>query len=231
VLIQNHSTGKTMKPTILHYLYDPLCGWCYGAAPLIRATRGIIPVRLHGGGLMTGDARQTITPQLRAWVNRHDQQIAQASGQLFGKGYMDGLLHETGVILDSAPPIAAVLAADQLAGRGLDMLARLQLAHYTEGRHLAERPVLIGLAAALGLDAAAFASALDQHSGEPVQAHIRETRELMAQTGAQGFPTLLLETAQEMQPLPIMEFLGQPQAFQQYLGRRTSDRNRDQGRI
>ncbi len=26
---------------ILHYIYDPLCGWCYGAAPLVQAARGI----------------------------------------------------------------------------------------------------------------------------------------------------------------------------------------------
>ena len=25
--------------TTLHYIYDPLCGWCYGAAPLVEAAR------------------------------------------------------------------------------------------------------------------------------------------------------------------------------------------------
>lgn len=23
----------------LHYIHDPLCGWCYGAAPLVKAAR------------------------------------------------------------------------------------------------------------------------------------------------------------------------------------------------
>ena len=26
---------------ILHYIYDPLCGWCYGAAPLVEAARAV----------------------------------------------------------------------------------------------------------------------------------------------------------------------------------------------
>ena len=26
-----------MNDTTLHYVYDPLCGWCYGAAPLLEA--------------------------------------------------------------------------------------------------------------------------------------------------------------------------------------------------
>ncbi|RLR78637.1 protein-disulfide isomerase, partial [Pseudomonas aeruginosa] len=26
-----------MNDLTLHYLYDPLCGWCYGASPLLAA--------------------------------------------------------------------------------------------------------------------------------------------------------------------------------------------------
>jgi len=86
----------------LHYFYDPLCGWCYGAAPLIKAAREILSVRPHGGGMMTGARRQTITPQLRAYVNQHDERIAQLSGQHFGAGYVDGLLNANGTVLDFA---------------------------------------------------------------------------------------------------------------------------------
>ncbi|MEG1327174.1 MAG: DsbA family protein, partial [Janthinobacterium sp.] len=25
----------------LHYIFDPLCGWCYGAAPLVEAARAV----------------------------------------------------------------------------------------------------------------------------------------------------------------------------------------------
>jgi putative protein-disulfide isomerase len=27
--------------TTLHYIFDPLCGWCYGAAPLVAAARTV----------------------------------------------------------------------------------------------------------------------------------------------------------------------------------------------
>ena len=39
-----------VSPATLHYIYDPFCGWCYAAAPLVKAAREILPVRLHGGG-------------------------------------------------------------------------------------------------------------------------------------------------------------------------------------
>lgn len=207
--------------TILHYIYDPLCGWCYGAAPLVKAAREVLDVRPHGGGMMTGDQRQAVTPQLRAYVKQHDERIAQLSGQHFGRGYVDGLLNQAGVVLDSEPPTAAMLAAETIAGRGLDMLAQLQIAHYVEGRPVADRTTLIEVATALGLDSAAFAEAMDRLSGETVQVHIKETRKLMAEVGAPGFPSFVLETEGVLQIVDIAGYLGHPQAFQDWLRRQS----------
>jgi putative protein-disulfide isomerase len=78
----------------LHYLYDPLCGWCYAAAPLLDAvTRRLpeLPVRLHGGGLFSG---QSITPGLATHIREHDARIARLSGQPFGEPYLQGLLND-----------------------------------------------------------------------------------------------------------------------------------------
>jgi len=59
-------------------------------------------------------------------------------------------------VMDLEPPTTAMLAADALDVRGLDMIARLQRAHYVEGRRIADTDVLVQLAAEPGLDAAAF---------------------------------------------------------------------------
>jgi putative protein-disulfide isomerase len=206
-----------MNTTTLHYIYDPLCGWCYGAAPLVKAAREVLNVRPHGGGMMTGPRRQPVTPQLLDFVKPHDAKIAQLSGQRFGKSYLDDLLRDTNAVFDSEPPTAAMLAAEAIAGRGLDMLAQLQIAHYVEGRRIAERAVLIDVAVALGLDPESFGEALNQQSGEAVQAHFHETRMLMAQVGAQGFPTFVLETREGMQIVDFAGYLGCPQDFQEWL--------------
>jgi putative protein-disulfide isomerase len=206
-----------MTSATLHYLYDPLCGWCYGAAPLIKAARDVVAVRAHGGGMMTGARRQPVTPQLRGFVMPHDARIAQLSGQPFGEAYTNGLLRDTTAVFDSEPPTAAVLAAEALAGRGLDLLAALQVAHYVEGRRIADRAVLIEVAGALGLAPAEFAEALDSQSGVAVQAHFDETRALMARLGAQGFPSYALEIGGVMTRADVSAYLGRPQAFQDWL--------------
>lgn len=204
------------RPT-LHYVYDPLCGWCYGAAPLVKIAREFMSVRPHGGGMMSGANRQAVTTDLRDYVMRHDRRIAALTGQAFGEAYFDGLLRDSKAVFDSAPPIAAILAAESMTGRGLDMIAHLQHAHYVEGRRIAESAVLIDEAQAIGLDAGAFAATLNENLGEPVQRHIRETRLFMAQLGTTGFPTFVLESGASRQLIDPTPYLEQPEAWREWL--------------
>jgi putative protein-disulfide isomerase len=179
----------------LHYIFDPLCGWCYAAAPLVDAARSVpgLKVEFHGGGMMTGANRRAITPQWREYVMPHDRRIAELTGQPFGEGYFEGLLRDTGATMDSEPPTTAILAAESLrAGGGLDMIHRLQRAHYVEGRRIADEQVLKAIAAELGFDAEAFASAFERLSGESTARHFAESRQFLQRAGGQGFPTFVL---------------------------------------
>lgn len=174
---------------ILHYIYDPLCGWCYGAAPLVQAARGIdgLAIALHGGGMMTGGNRQPVTDALRRYVMPHDERIAGLTGQQFGPDYFDGLLRDSGAVFDSAPPTTAILAAQLLGGRGLDLLQRLQRAHYVEGRRIADPAELRRLAQDAGLDGAAFQEAYAATEGAATDRHIAESRALLGRLRGSGF--------------------------------------------
>ncbi|MEO3959115.1 hypothetical protein [Chromobacterium piscinae] len=85
----------------LHYFYDPLCGWCYGASPLLQAAAALpgVSVEMHAGGMIDEEEGRAITPDWRAYVMPHDKRIAQMSSQPFGDAYYDGLLNDIG-----APP-------------------------------------------------------------------------------------------------------------------------------
>ncbi|WP_460319896.1 DsbA family protein [Pseudomonas ogarae] len=200
--------------TTLHYIYDPLCGWCYGAKPLVQAARAVLPVIAHGGGMMTGANRQQVSPQLRNYVMPHDRRIAEYCGQPFSEAYFEGLLRDHSAVFDSAPPTAAILAAEQLGGLGLELLGRLQTAHYVEGRRIADEAVLLELAQTIGLPTQAFLAAL---STVDVQGHIKASRTLLAQVGGQGFPTLALEQDGQFTLIDIGPWFGKPEAFAQWL--------------
>jgi len=210
----------------LHYIFDPLCGWCYGASPLIEAARNVngLDIALHAGGLMTGSDRQPVTEALRRYVMEHDQRIGALTGQAFGDAYLNGLLRDTGAVLDSGPPIEAILAAEELGGRGLDMLKRIQKAHYVEGRRVADRGVLVGLAADIGLPEATFEPLLEKVAGLTAAKHIAASRDLLRRVGGQGFPVFVFDAGRRLETLDAARYFGHVPAWQEALVERVSAR-------
>ena len=203
----------------LHYVYDPLCGWCYAAAPLVKAARDVsgLHIAMHAGGMMAGAQRRQITPQWRGYVMPHDQRIAQITGQPFGEAYFEGLLRDTSAVMDSAPPTTAILAAEEIAERGLDMLHRLQHAHYAEGRRIADHEVLEAVAKELGFDATAFNAAYERLCGPATERHFQDSRQWLARIRGQGFPTFALEREGQLEAVDIGGFLGRPAAWADFL--------------
>jgi putative protein-disulfide isomerase len=212
-----------MRELTLHYIFDPLCGWCYGAAPLVDAAKDIagLKIALHGGGMMTGSNRRHIDAQWRRHVIEHDARIAALTGQIFGDAYINGLLLDTGAVMDSAPPTGAILAAESLAGRGLEMLHRIQIAHYQAGLRVADPAVLETLAKDMGLAPDAFTEEVRAVSGEPLNEHFAESRLLLERVRGRGFPTFALEDPEgQLKLLDAGRFLGNAAAWREMLIRR-----------
>jgi putative protein-disulfide isomerase len=206
-----------MTTATLHYIYDPLCGWCYGAEPLAWAAAALpsIEMRLHAGELWQEPTR--LPEHTRRYIRQADERISRMSGQPFGSAYHDGLFADPTMVLHSRPTIAAVLAAESLEAKaGLKMLKAIQHAHYEHGRRVIEREVLCDLAAGIGLDRAAFEAALDT---APVDAHITASRRLMNRVGAHGFPTFALQIGDQWFAVPHQQFASNPAEFARWLER------------
>lgn len=201
---------------ILHYIFDPFCGWCYGATPLIEAALGVpgVTLELHASGMLIGPNRRIVTHEMREFLLVHDQRITQLSGRVFGTSYSDGLLRENGTVLDSEPPTIAVLAAEMLTGRGMAMLDRVQRAFFVEGRRISDPSVLVLLAVDLGVSGEVFRKVYSELKGLPTRQHIRASRQLLQNVGGVGVPTLILEENQgSMRTLDLGVWLGRPVAF------------------
>ena len=199
-----------MTNSILHYVHDPLCGWCYAAEPLVRAAiEADIAVVLHGGGLWD---QPTHAPAAKRRMMRvTDGRIREMTGQPFGPAYLDGLLIDPATIWHSRPTIAAILAAQSMqASASLPMRASIQRAHYVEGRRVVEEAVLVDLAAALRLDRTGFAAAL---GAVPVDRHIENTRAMMSRHGLQGYPSFLLQRDGLLTRVRHEDHYGRPREF------------------
>ena len=205
-----------MNDITLHYVYDPLCGWCYGAAPLLEAAAGLptLQIALHAGGLWLGSRRQPMGQALRDHVRPHDERIQALTGQPFGERYFNELLLSDGLLLDSEPPIRAILAVTELGGDGLSLLHRIQQSHYLDGQWVGDQAHLARLAQEQGITPEAFALAFGQVD---LAGHLAQSQGWLRRLGGQGFPTLGLMQGGSLIPLPASSFLGEPQAFVSHL--------------
>jgi putative protein-disulfide isomerase len=200
---------------VLHYIYDPLCGWCYGAEPLVSAASKVdgLALRMHAGGLWPQPTR--LPDHMRRYIQQADARVGQMSGQPYGEAYLNGLLFDPDLVLESRPVIAAVLAAQSLdPSKALPMLRAIQHAHYERGQHVVREATLREAAAEIGLDAAAFAEALKTVR---VDEHIAASQELMNNVGAQGFPTFVLQIGDEWFAVPHGRFASVPGKFAEWL--------------
>ncbi|BBG83949.1 DsbA family protein [Aeromonas hydrophila] len=201
-----------MNETTLHYVYDPLCGWCYGAAPLLKAAASIpeLRIELHAGGLWLGGRRQAMGQALRDYVRPHDERIQALTGQPFGERYFNELLLRDGLLLDSEQPIRAILAVTALGGNGLSLLHRIQQSHYRDGIWIGSLEHLTCLAAEQNIGADDFVKAYQQAD---LASHLADSQRWMRRLGGQGYPTLGLVQGDKVTPLSASSFLGEPEAF------------------
>jgi len=199
-----------MTAPTLHYVYDPLCGWCYAVTPMIEAVaQAGIGIVLHGGGLWEPAAG--LAPEKRAYVRQNDARITALTGMTFGPAYLDSLLTDATAVFWSFPTIAAVLAAGAMeTGADLRIMHAIQYAHYVDGRRVVETPVLTDVAGSVGLAKDTFLHALQS---APVDEHIARTRRWMQQLGLAGFPSFVLERDGELVRVQHEPFYGQPDAF------------------
>lgn len=201
------NTGVTV-----HYFYDPLCGWCFGAGPLIEhlAERDDIELILHPGGLF--DSR-VIDKASRQHFLDSDQRIHALSGVIFGDAYQTKMRHAEHVVLDSIVPIRAILAAGQCGKSALAMLKRIQLAHYQQGETVHDEKVLTGLAAEMGIPAEIWHQALITADEGAV---IARTANLMMQHQLRGYPSMTVEQDGQLKHISLQAYFGKPAEWAAY---------------
>lgn len=199
----------------LHYIFDPLCGWCYGAGPLLaRLSERFgdqLALALHPGLLFPQP--HEIAPAYRAHIVSADQHIAVQTGVEFGAPYIERVRSVALLHYHSAPPAAAVMAAQALQpALSLRMLEAIQHSHYVRGADVGDSAILSGLAQNLGMTPDAFEQAMNR-AVQSLPGLAEEAHSLLLAVRGNGFPTLVLERGGKYLRLDHGSFYGQPDAL------------------
>ena len=178
----------------LQYLFDPLCGWCYGASASIKALakHPAIDLQPMATGLFSGTGAKPMKSfAAQAWAM--DQRIGALSGQPFSDDYRTKVLGAEDAVLDSTVATRAVEAvAASAPDCVIDALAAIQLARYKDGKDVTSAIVVAGILTDLGLtDASARLLAANDALLHLVNTRTGAARDLMNAYGLQGVPSLI----------------------------------------
>ncbi len=187
------TTGTTL-PT-LYYVYDALCGWCFGMSPGIVSLRDSWQGRLNfevlSGGMVTGSRIGPAT-DMAQYIRGAHKRVEEMAGVKFGRAFLDGTLSNPEAIFNSIKPSQALTAAKQLRPDvAVSMAHAIQQAIYVDGQLPDVWATYEVIAIKLGLndDGQFLALAQSDVIEKATQAEFGQVQAW----GVTGFPTLVLD--------------------------------------
>lgn len=185
-----------MGTTTVTYLFDPLCGWCYGASPAIQklGQHATLQLELAPTGLFAGTGGRTLDAAFAEYAWSNDVRIEKLTGQRFSEAYRTQVLGRPGSRFDSATTTLALTAvALTTPERELEALKVLQEGRYVHALDTSAVPVVEKLLRDMGLVAAADRLVAGDAELLATNAErIHKAQNLMQTFGAQGVPALVV---------------------------------------
>lgn len=180
------------KPTLI-YIFDPLCGWCFGFHPVIKALHSdyrdefLFDVRV--GGLILGDRVGTYA-ETYPKVEEASDRVEQLTGQKFGKAYREKVLaHPDKMIMNSEPACKAfVLAREEFPEKQVEMSASIQDLLFVDGENIMNPSVLQTWAESFGVTPETFES---KFNSEELRLKTYEEFASVQRMQATGFPAVI----------------------------------------
>lgn len=177
------------------YGYDPICGWCYGAAPAVRAVATLMPVQIVMAGLVTGP-RVGPAADKEGYVRQAARTLQAVTGRAPSPAFY-AWMRRPGSLAASGPPAVAVDAVQRARPQAAAAFAHaVTEAHYAEGMDPndpgAYAPILARHAPGIALP--------DIHDPALQDAAFARGRAL----GITSFPTFILDRSGVLEVLPTL---------------------------
>lgn len=199
----------------VHYFFDPMCGWCYGATALVEilAEMPEFDVVYHPGGMIP---KRAIDPSFRQHILQADSQIATMTKVHFGNAYKARVVDAGDYIVDSYSTTRAFLVGQEMGIEAYKMLAAIQKAHYQDGKHLDELDVLADLAVSMGLDKTTWNEKMADSEANMMN-QVEESHSLMGKWRISGYPTMIIEKDGKLIWLEHSKYYGRTAEWKSYL--------------
>ena len=142
--------------SILYYVADPMCSWCWGFKPVLDEVRTALPKGISLVYVMGGLAKDSDEPmpeETRQYVQMNWRQVTEEAGATFNWDFWTNCQPRR----STYPACRAVLAASAQQENSVpEMFEAIQRAYYQEARNPSDNATLVALADEIGLDKRRF---------------------------------------------------------------------------
>lgn len=176
----------------LLYFADPMCSWCWGFSPVMKALIGVFRDRLAPtlvmGGLRAGNTA-SMAAAMREEILHHWRDVSERTGQPFR---FDGALPD-GFVYDTEPPCRAVVAMREFnRDAAYPLFEALQYAFYVDQRNVTRKETLAELAVEAGAEREQFQKVFES---DAIKTKTRDDFQFSHRLGVRGFPSLVFKDA------------------------------------
>ncbi len=184
------------------YIYDALCGWCYGFGPVVQQLNkkygAEIPFNTLSGGMITG-SRVAPLANMAAYIEQAHTRVEELTGVKFGAAFLQGRLKDPICLSDSEPPaIALAVFKSFLPELSVDFAHDIQRSFYWEGQDLNELPTYLSLLSKYHLDESEFAA---RFVSPAFKASVLAEFAQLQHWGVTGFPELVYRDGDQLRAL------------------------------
>lgn len=187
--------------TVLYYVHDPMCSWCWAFVPtwtkIKQALGDRVEIRYVLGGLAP-DSAQIMPKEMQNTISGYWKNIqTRVPGTEFNFDFWS----ECDPKRSTYPSCRAVIAArKQKPEAELPMILAIQKGYYLQAKNPSDADMLIQLSDELGLDPVRFSADLSSQETDEV---LHKEMQFGASIGAQGFPSMILQTPEGYGYIPL----------------------------
>lgn len=183
---------ETSLPVVL-YVYDPLCGWCYGFSPVMEDMAKVFndkaSFKVISGGMVTGDRVGPLS-DIAPYIRKAYKDVEKLSGVSFGDKYLQILFGDAYWIMNSEPPSRIhALFCHEFPDQQTRVSALIQKGIYQEALPPVSDELSIWVGEQLGKSAEWTLQ--NMNSAENIQ-RVKDQYDLSAKLGVSGFPAVFV---------------------------------------
>lgn len=159
-IVLGYSTMSAQEKPQIIYVFDPLCGWCYGFSPVMKKAYDTFKeqadFKVITGGMIIGDQIGPIG-RIAQFLKGATARVTERTGAVFSTLFLDTILTEgTQVLTSMEPSIAVQICKQESPERLFEFMTELHKDIYVMGLKTAIPSDYGRLAKKMGFDINTF---------------------------------------------------------------------------